>query len=311
MGKHALDAQRFDAFFLPPEQIKLITDTKHPLYDPAVELPVNEGLVLSMMSTGFHGSILVWKDGEQVVILDGRQRTKAALEANRRLKAAGREPILVRAMIERGDEATLFGVQALANEGRRTVSDLERSRILQRLVAFGRTEEHAGAILGLDKAQTRRVAALLDCAAPVIKAIEDGKIASTAAAKLSKLPREEQGKALDTLLAAGPTERSSRATVANVNKAVKAAQGDTGPEAPPRRLVKRVAELARDEKADDAECKTIAQVLDWVLAGKEPPKNASLYALIHAEPDDGKLPSATMPGDGRQRAKQQTLKAVK
>jgi ParB family chromosome partitioning protein len=288
MGKTAIDAHRVNAFLLEPERLKVVTDKKHPLYDPRVELPVNEQLVLSMMAAGWHGTMQVWKDGDQVVVLDGRQRTKAAVEANKRLKNAGREPLLVRVEVERSTEANLYGIQALLNEGRTTVSDMERANILTRLIAFGKTEEQAGAMLGLDKAQTRRTLALLDCDKRVQDAVEAKQIKPTAAARLSKLPREQQVETLKEILAAGPTERSDRATVANVNKAVKKAQGKEVADVPRRKLLAKVLELAREEKGDEAS-KAIAQVLDWTLNGKEPPKNSSLYALIHAEPDEGKI----------------------
>ncbi len=258
--KKALDAQRLNAFLVAPEDLVLIEDKTHPRYDPRVELPINEGLVTSILSEGFHSTIRAYRDGTKAVVLSGIQRTKAAREANRRLREKGLDPIRVEVRLERGDEGALFGVQVLANENRQDTSPMERARLLQRLIAFGRSEEQAGAVIGLDKTQAKRLLSLLDCAPQVQRAVEAGKCPPTAASKLAKLPREEQVAALDQVLAEGPSQRGKAATVARVSKAIRK---DNGPQPPSRKEIKAAVERA------DAHWpgRDIADVLDWAATG--------------------------------------------
>lgn len=52
MGKNAFDASILTAFWFYPEDIVLITDPEHPLYDKRVLLPINEPMVASIMLDG-------------------------------------------------------------------------------------------------------------------------------------------------------------------------------------------------------------------------------------------------------------------
>ena len=82
---------RTNLLMFDPDKIKLITDKKHFLYDPRVEKPVSEELVASIKYRGVVEPVIVWKDPEMgdTCALDGRQRIKAAQEANKQLKKEG------------------------------------------------------------------------------------------------------------------------------------------------------------------------------------------------------------------------------
>ena len=114
--KTVIDAPRANMFMVEPEQLTLVTDENHPLYDPRVHLPVDDNLVRNIMAFGVKEPILVRKNGVEFEVVAGRQRTKAAIEGNKRLAKEGKEPMRVRAIIERGDEADMFGVMILENE---------------------------------------------------------------------------------------------------------------------------------------------------------------------------------------------------
>jgi ParB family chromosome partitioning protein len=265
VAKTAIDAARFDAYWIEPERLKVIINKAHPLYDPRIELPVDEQLVVSMMTEGFTTVITVAKDGEDIVVIDGKRRYKAACEANVRLKKLGREQIKMACVNKRADENALFGVLVTANENRVNTSEVERAKLVQRLMGFGRTEEEAGATIGLDKTKTNRLLKLLACDKKVQNAVESGKLSPSAAAKLSVLPNEKQVEKLEEILAEGPTERSSRATVQKVAKAVKNAQGDFAAVPPTKKEVKDALKQAEG----DTECSVEVQdVLRWVATGQ-------------------------------------------
>ncbi len=188
-------------FSVSPEKLTLISDKQSPLYDPRVELPLNENLVRSIMTNGFRTVITVYKDGENLIVTSGRQRVRAALEANARLAKDGKEPVYCLTRVERGDDADHFGMSLIENTNRQDESDIQIARKMQRLIQMGRAEEDAGATCGLDKIQTKRMLALLDLAEPVQRAVASGKISTCAAVKFAKLDRAEQTKARDSALA--------------------------------------------------------------------------------------------------------------
>lgn len=115
----ALNAQRSDAFALEPEKFTLITAPEHPLYDPRVHDEPDESLVRNVMTYGVIEPVIIRRNGEKVEVVAGRGRVKAALEANRRLTAEGKQPIRVPAILKRGQDADMFGVLISENECRR------------------------------------------------------------------------------------------------------------------------------------------------------------------------------------------------
>ncbi len=86
---------RGDTISFKPETLKVITDVKHPLYDARVEREPAEAMILSIMRRGILVPMLITRDGDDVYVVDGRQRRSAALEANKRLAKAGGEPVVL------------------------------------------------------------------------------------------------------------------------------------------------------------------------------------------------------------------------
>ena len=294
-AKTAFDAPRINAYSVEPEKLVLITDKKHALYDPRVELPLKEEIVLSMMTIGYKGPpIQAFKDGDRAVVLDGRQRTKAAVEANKRLRAMKCEPLCVKVLFERGEEKSLFGIQMVGNANRQEDSDLELARKLQRSIDFGQTEEQAGLVLGLKPSRVKQLLSLLDLSPEVKSALEARKVSTSAAAKLAKLPREEQASLLEQAEKdTSGTKRGDkgRVRVSQVNKAVKAKKaGGSAPanDAPSKLELKKTLGEARvawdkgGKLADTAEVGTVIDVLEWVLTGQKP-KLGALAKLLGSE----------------------------
>lgn len=237
--KTAFD-NRTNAYVFDPEDLVLIDDETHDLYDSRVKLPVDEGLVLSMMSQGFFGAIEIAKRDGKAQVVDGRRRVKAAREANRRLRERGLEPIRVPAMLARGMDVDLWGITISANLHRTDDSPLENARKVARYMAFGRDEKDAAAKFGVTEQAIKQWLKLLEVAAPVQKAVEKGRISATAASKLAGLDREEQVEKLRELEEATPVGKKVSA------KAVKqAANGG-----PVRPGVKQIRERLRGTESE-------------------------------------------------------------
>ena len=277
MGGQAIEAKRINTFLLPPEDICIIEDEKHPLYDARVNLPLDEGTVLSIMAFGVKEPILAFKDGDKCVVIDGIQRVRNAREANKRLAKEGKELVLVRTILEKAPEADLFGIKLLANENRQDDTPIAKAEKMQRYIAMGRTEEQAAVVAGLKVSGVKAHLALLDLAKPVQNAVIAGELSVTAAAHLSGLDREQQIEALNGTAKPAPGKKT---TVKAAKKAVKKAKAKPGEEVedgPPGRLEIRklvMSELLESEDALDA--------LLWVLLGDRKGKIAAALKNLEA-----------------------------
>src|SRR6185295_14199387 len=186
---------------------KVITDPNHRLYDSRVERAPDEALVQSIMARGVIVPLVIYPDGDDVYVEDGRQRRAATIEANRRRREQGiKDPILVPCCWRKGDEATLFEVSLTANLLRSGDRPMERARNMQRLIDFGRTEKEAAVACGVTVQTVRASLALLNCDVKVQRAVESEQVKPTVAINLAKLPREEQRTRLEKMIESGATK---------------------------------------------------------------------------------------------------------
>ncbi len=188
-----------DTYTFDPDDLVLVTDEKSPLYDERVNLPVDEKLVLNIMHApdGVPQGVLEPANGMRnpetgkVEIIDGRQRVKAAREANKRLKKAGMEPVWVPVMLKRTNAHGAMGMLISSNEHRQDDTPLGRAKKAQRYLDLGRDESEIAALFGISLASVKNMLSLLDAPAAVRNAVEAGKISTSDGYKLSKLEPED------------------------------------------------------------------------------------------------------------------------
>ncbi len=82
-------------------------------------------------------------------------------------------------------------------------SALEKARKAAKLDIAGRTVEHIANLMGITEQSVRGYLALASCAKPVQIAVENGTVAASVAVHLARLPKDEQGAALQKLIADG------------------------------------------------------------------------------------------------------------
>ncbi|WP_186113910.1 hypothetical protein [Burkholderia gladioli] len=284
MAKNSVDAYgavgKSNVLFFDPEDLEIVTDPNHALFDRRALLPFDEATVRNIMAEGIHQSITITKDVEtgKVLVVDGRRRVINAREANRRLTEAGRTPWRVPALPKRDGMAALTSAMVSTNEIRLADSPFNRAEKIARMRAQGRTNEEIALSVGLDEASIDAQFRLLECCMDVRDAAEDGTITQAIAMKLSKLPPDEQRAKLASIKAAieGKTghERS---------RAMRGALLDA---APARRARPKRAEIVEALKTATGER---AEALRWVLgmADGEPapetdPRQATIDEAIAA-----------------------------
>lgn len=227
-----------DAYMFDPEDVVLVEDEKSPLYDERVNLPVSESLVLNMMHApegvpqGVIEPITVSRNAEtgKVEVVVGRQRVKAAREANKRLKKAGMEPFRVPAMIQRlsGNGYRAMGVLISENENRQDDTPIGRAKKMQRYIELGRDEAEVAVLFGISQASVKNMLALLDAPAIVRSAVEAGKISTSDGYKLAKLEPAEAKEKVEELIEKAPRTPGQKRRK-NGTKAREIVTGKKGP----------------------------------------------------------------------------------
>ena len=146
MAKNSIDAYgasgKTNVLMFEPENLHLVTDKTHPLYDERIHLPISEAMVLNIMDQGVLEPIIVWKDPETGLscVVDGRQRVRHTLEANKRLLKEGKEPLLVPAVAKRGSAVRMAQAMVSANEIRQADTPLGRAKKMADALERGHDE---------------------------------------------------------------------------------------------------------------------------------------------------------------------------
>lgn len=294
---------RDDLLYFDPEEILIVTDKDHALFDERAFKPPSEGLIRSIMKRGIYLPVVIRKNGEDkngkavIEVVDGRKRVRAAQIANHRLREAGEELVRVPAVRKRGDDGDLMEAMIITNEHREDDPPLIKARKLQRYLDRGRTLADAEVAFGTTTATLKTYLALLDCHSDVQKALEKGRIGVTHAKMLSAMPQEEQATKLVELLERKPGETTSKASEAlseekNLTDRIEEALGGRG------KIRNRVQRTKKDikafkqrlEKSRAADAPLAMAVLDWALGNDAALKKfrglTACLEAVDAETDD-------------------------
>jgi ParB family transcriptional regulator, chromosome partitioning protein len=228
---------------IAPERLVIVgLDTRdgpeHPLWDERLSLPIEEAVVLSIMAIGVRVPIeVVVRDGKPLVV-DGRQRTRNAREANRRLVLEG-EPMLTVPIAStpgtRLSNEMASVISATLNELRVSDPLLVKMRRAKRMLERGLEPPMVATAFGVQAQTLAEWGAVLNACAEVTNGVLTGTISMNAAVELAKLAPEAQPGALAKLL---DEPRPSKARAAAVVRSIKTG-APAGARLPPR-AVERV-----------------------------------------------------------------------
>lgn len=246
--KARYDAKRTNAFYFDPDKLVIIgldTDDgpEHHLHDSRIGLPLDEGMIRSIMAHGVKVPIIVAKIDDKPHVVDGRQRVRHAREANRRLVAAGEPAVRVPAMDEKGNERQQQLLAIGLNEQRRADDVLVKAEKARRLRDRGFDDAEIGIAFGISTQAARQWLDVDSLAEPVKARISSGEVSATAARQVAGLDPTRQAEIIEGAVASGQT------TVTEVKAAAKRAKGETVKKAPGKRALRKMVEQAGPENA--------------------------------------------------------------
>jgi ParB family chromosome partitioning protein len=246
LGAHG----KTDVYYFDPDDLEIVEDEKSVLYDDRAKDDFNESLVANIMfdpdgdgvAQGVLEPLLLRRNTEtgKCQVIAGRKRTKAAREANRRLKKQGRAPIRVPGMIKRSSDTRAISMLISENEHRTEDSPMNRAKKAQRFIDLGNDEKGVAVLLGTSEATVKNLLRLLDAPAAIRNAVDAGKITTSDGYKLSKEEPEKAKKLLAELIEHAP-RTSGRKRSKNAKKAREIVSGGAAAasEEPSAKLVKK------------------------------------------------------------------------
>jgi ParB family transcriptional regulator, chromosome partitioning protein len=245
-----------------PEDLVIVEDPKHPLYDERVNLPLSQALIANILHIGrVIEPVVVRKNPEtgEVEVVAGRQRVRAVREINRSRK---KDPLRVPAVVDRSKDDQLLDIIVSENEIRENDSPLVRAEKMRRLLGRGKTEGELSTLFGVSPQLVKNTLALLDATSAVKKAVDAGRISVNSAYKLAKMPADEQREKVAQLQAEAPTSPGKKNP--KRRRAAEIVDGDGGMRGK-KEIEKMLAELADTDDIKEGARLVATSVLEWVL----------------------------------------------
>ena len=212
MGNNFGSEGRKDLHLYDPNKLLIVTDPANVLcQEIRNKTPTPKWLVNSILRNGVTTPIKCRRgakvDGEfQMESVGGRQRVKAAREANKILVKQGKDPVTVKVESVVGDDAYMLFLMQSENSERVEMSALEKAETAAMAINRGTPEQKVitDSFRG-SRADFDRHMALLNCHADVIAAVEDGRVSIKAIDTFTSLPRDKQQAVLNHMEAEGKT----------------------------------------------------------------------------------------------------------
>jgi ParB-like chromosome segregation protein Spo0J len=250
-NKRADSAPRQEVKMYDPNKVIIIgidTDDgpEHWGYDEeSNKNPLLEADVVFTYENGIIQNVLGRRDGDNVVIVAGRGRTRQLREANTRRGADGHPVWYLPVRIVKGDARKMLALKHGENSHRREQSPFMRAQQAYEL-AQQFPEDQAATIMGLGLVQFRSILKLLDVGPAVKKAVMQGDLKPTAAIELAALPEAAQAEQLAAIMATAATS-GGKPTTRDVKAKVREASGKAPLETPATRIKKVVGILDKLE----------------------------------------------------------------
>jgi len=191
-----------------PESLVIIDDPSDPRWDPRAMYPVDPAFLATILEHGVITPILVSKDGEdaegnpRMVVVNGRQRVRAVIAANKQLRKAGKEPMTVPAVVDRQDAGTQAVHGIVTNEAVIRDTPIVRAQKMEHMLrSTGKSIAEVARMHMCSESAARELLSLLTLGAETKKAVEAGELPVATAKTMGKLSEKEQSETLAKLRA--------------------------------------------------------------------------------------------------------------
>lgn len=249
--KEAKLVSKTDLLNIDPDLLKIVEDPKHPAYDERIFLPLPEWLITSVDEDGVINPIKIKLEGDDYIVIDGRQRVRAAREANKRRRSRGEVLLRVPCHPMRADEKTQTRMMVKLNEHRQEDDSLTRAKKMARLQGHGYTNAEIATHFAKTESFVEQHLALLDCVPEIQKAVLAGNMSVTAAIQFAQKPVEAQVAGLKALLGEDEFENSQTVDLSAFDRPqyVAGENAPTPEEVKPKREAKKKVSVKEAMKA--------------------------------------------------------------
>jgi hypothetical protein len=198
----------------------------HELYDERAMNVLDENLVKNIMVYGVLQPITVREQAGKLLVVDGRQRVRAARKAKSMQSEGGeveiKVPYTTHGVIG-ADRQRLTGVMVSANEQRTADEILVKAAKAARMHALGASLDEVAIAFGRSKTTIRQWLKLLESHPTLQEAVRHETVALSAAHEIAKYGQDEQVKVLRELQAQAKGARVTE----SMAKAYRQQQGDS------------------------------------------------------------------------------------
>lgn len=212
-------AKRGNLWNSEPLALKVITDPEHALYNKRAIKPVTATLVKSVGTKGVLEPLICAIVDDELIVVGGRRRRLAAIQANEERVANGERPMRVPYTLVSGTIAELHSMMVVENSQREDDDFMTKAKNAQVAKRLGLTIGEIADDNGVTTTAVGQWLSLMERGCPeLLLAVNDSKIQSSPALKIVTecKTHEEQRTALATLLGNGdghkkPTGREAQA----------------------------------------------------------------------------------------------------
>lgn len=260
--------------YINPNAIKIVgvdlpqTDENWFAYCPRADEPLEDEWVEDIRKNGVRQPVDGCRDGDAILLLEGRRRVRAARIVWKEQEKAGvpeGKRITLRVHVHKGTPEVLFAYN-VASDNRKEKSASQRAALMAHAKKFGADDKAVAEMFGCTVVTVKNMLAFLDLAPSVQKAVDEG-FPLHAAIKLRDMPREKQKEALLELEAAGATKGAAAENGIAAKKAGRKVTGDRT-RMRSRLFIERWKTAL--EKADLQKYSTLVEMLAFVLGGPVP-----------------------------------------
>lgn len=176
-----------DYLYLEQEQLTLITDKSHPLYDPRVEIEPSPEFVENIRANGIQVPVMAWEDNNgHLVVAAGRQRVKAA----RILWETKGIRVPVRCIVVSGNYETLASLAVIENEARRDDGIMVKAAKAQKLIDMGMAVKDVATTFCVSRQAINQWQRALNLSEYLKGRVESGGLSVTAALDIDAAQRK-------------------------------------------------------------------------------------------------------------------------